>query len=256
VGTHTITASGYGDSRTVTLREFADLGAFYQAAPAPGELDRIAAAFTFTWLDGTVADEHWATYDPPLFDQTSLLPNKRVVQARLDVLRHQAFSEPLPYGDGRSAYDHFHTYVTTLQVRLDCNSNFGGGGTVSLGRFGSEWWNLYAVDCKTPSANAPVAGYEQPLYLLMHEDRHNQPGDPGHTTCNGQTNMDAMIDGGSGHAWATLYLMWVYKYGVYDPPSVKNEAKWLATGLLLQRFCTKPTSTNPKVQAIITELAP
>jgi hypothetical protein len=50
--------------------------------------------------------------------------------------------------------------------------------------------------------------------------------------------------------------MWVYKYGVYDPPSVKNEAKWLATGLLLQRFCTKPTSTNPKVQAIITELAP
>jgi hypothetical protein len=52
-----------------------------------------------------------------------------------------------------------------------------------------------------------------------------------------------------------MYLMWVYKYGSYDPPFIKNEAKILDVDLKT-RFCSKPTHSNPKVQAIIDELIP
>jgi hypothetical protein len=47
--------------------------------------------------------------------------------------------------------------------------------------------------------------------------------------------------------------MWVYKYGVYDPPVMKQEARIFAY-ITLARFCSKPTSSNPKVQAIVDEL--
>lgn len=255
-GTHAFTASAGGDTRVVTLRLYADLGTFYQAAPSTAELDRIKSEFTLTWLDGNAPDEKWAAYAPPLFDQTSLAPSALILEARLDVMRHQAFAEPLPFGDGLPVYEHFRTGVHALELRLDCFVNHGGSGGISLDRNQSTWWNLIASDCKTPGTNAGVAPYVHSLYLLVHEGRHNQPGDPSHTTCNGESNMDATLDGGSGHAWAALYTMWVYKYGLYDPPEVKAEAKSIATQLLESRFCTKPSSADPKVQAIVSELLP
>lgn len=253
-GSHTIKVSGYADAQVTSLREFSDLLALYQARPAQGELQRISQRFSLNWIDGSLPDEKWAAYDPPIFNQASLQPSKFVVQARLDVLRHQSFSEPLPFGDGLSIYDHFQKYVHTLNLALNCPGDFGGGATVSVDHLGSVWWNTYSGNCKTPAPNAPLAPYVDPLYLLVHEGRHNEPGDPGHTSCNGQSNMDATLDGGSGHAWAALYTMWVYKYGLLDPPAIKQEAKAVATSLLKSRFCTTPTSSNPKVQAIVTEL--
>jgi hypothetical protein len=92
-----------------------------------------------------------------------------------------------------------------------------------------------------------------PLYLLIHEERHNEPDDPGHVYV-GDSQMDPYLKKVSGHAWAAMYAMWVYKYGKHDPPEIKQEAKNIATSLLKSRFDPKPTHSNPKVQAIIDEL--
>src|SRR5260370_8256932 len=223
-GTHNISVSFAGETETVSIREFKDLEDLYQAPPSPKEVRRILDTFSFHWIDGPGPDEKWASYEPPTFDQASFQPSKLPVVARLDVLRHQAFSEPLPCGDGLSIYDHFRKYVNTVDLRLDCSNSSGGGGRVSLGRFGSVWWNSYKDTCKTPSpSDQGPAPYVDPLYLLVHEARHGESGAPGHTSCNGMGNMDASLDGGSGHAWPALYVMWVYNYWLYDPPPIKQE---------------------------------
>jgi hypothetical protein len=252
-GTHNITVSIHGETQSVSIREFKDLWELYQATPSQAEIDRTNKDFTFNWIDGGERDEKWATYDPPTFNQASLTPSKVVVLMRLEVLRRQVFSEPLPFGDGLPVYDHLRKHVKRLSLMLDCNDNSGGGGNITLHRW-QNTWDLTRRDCKSPAPTDPhLNGYVGPLFLLMHESRHNQPGDPGHTTCYGFGNMDPALDKGSGHAWATLYAMWVYKYGLYDPPLMKQSARINAYALL-SRFCSKPTSSNPKVQAIIDEL--
>lgn len=256
-GRHEITAALGDETQNVSIRVFGDLGELYQAIPSQSEVDRILKAFSFRFIDGSQPDEKWSLYNPPRFDQSSLQPSKLVILYRLDAMRHEAFSEPLPFGDGLPLYDHFRKYVNTIELRLDCVSSHGGGRAVSIGRLGSTWWNLYSgsAGCKVPGGNPPpLAGYVDPLYLLVHEGRHSEPGDPGHTTCRNEGNMDAALDHGSGHAWAALYLMWVYKYGLYDPPAIKEEAKTTAISLLRGRLCSSPASSNPRVQAIIDEL--
>ena len=252
-GNHRITASLGGQTQEVNIREFRDLSEFYRAIPAHAEVERILKAFSFRWIDGQLPDEKWAPYDPPVFNPTSYQPSKVAVVARLDALRHQAFSEPLPFGDGLSIYDHVHKHVNTFNMRLDCGSSSGAGGTINMNRFASEWWNTYRESCKIPSPpNQPPASYL--FYIVVHEGRHSEPGEPGHTSCGGQGNMDAELDHGSGHAWAALYAMWVYKYGIYDSMEVKAEARKVAASLLRFRFCSPPHSSNPKVQAILDEL--
>jgi hypothetical protein len=252
-GSHKIIASIEGQTQEVTVREFRDLSEFYLAIPAPAEVERILKAFSFHWIDGQLPDEKWVAYDPPVFNPASYQASKLPVAARLDVMRHQAFSEPLPFGDGLTIYDHLRKHVTTFNMRLDCNSSSGGGGTVNLNRFSSEWWNTYRDSCKVPSpASQPPASYL--FYIVVHEARHSEPGEPGHTSCHNQGNMDTELDHGSGHAWAALYAMWVYKYGLYDSKEVKAEARAVAASLLRYRFCSTPRSSNPKVQAIVDEL--
>jgi len=149
--------------------------------------------------------------------------------------------------------------VKALDLHLDCTLNSGGGGHISLSRLTSVWdarSSATASDpdaCKEPFANPTLYPYVNSLYLLIHEERHNEPGDPGHISVGG-TPGDATLEGGSGYAWAAMYTMWVYKYGTYDPPSIKNEAKQIATDLLRTRFPSPPTHSDPKVQAIIDEL--
>jgi hypothetical protein len=259
VGNHTLTVAGYGLAVTTPVRLFADLSQFYQAEPAASEIARLEQDFTFQWVNGTGTDEQWSTY-PDIFDQTSTDPSKRVAYAKLDVLRHQAFSEPLPFTSGKSIYDHVKTYIHTLNLRLDCHYNTGSGAQVSLNRSFSVWDSRTSGTpsnpnaCKQPFTNPTLHPYVSPLYLLVHEGRHSEPGDPGHTSCGGSSNMDAQLENGSGHAWAALYTMWVYKYGQFDPPAIKAQAKAIATSLLNSRFCSAPTHSNPKVQAIVDEL--
>ncbi|HJT03194.1 MAG TPA: hypothetical protein VJ757_06140 [Pseudonocardiaceae bacterium] len=67
--------------------------------------------------------------------------------------------------------------------------------------------------------------------------------------------MDAQFEPGSGYARGALYLMWVYKYGRYDPASIRAEAKNVVmSGAFKDRFCSRPTSAHPAVQALLTEL--
>ncbi len=259
VGAHTITADGYGTSAQTPVRVFADLGSFYQARPAAAEIARINEDFSLNWIDGTGSGEQWDAY-PVVFDQQSTDPSKMVAYAKLDVLRHQHFSQPLPFTARKTIYEHLKTYVNTLNLRLDCNLNTGGNGQISLSRSFSVWDGRSSGTtenpdaCKNPFPNPTLYPYVSPLYLLLHEGRHSEPGDSGHTSCNGMSNMDPSLENGSGHARAALYTMWVYKYGAFDPPAVKNEAKSIAQGLLNSRFCSPPTHSNPKVQDIIDEL--
>ena len=92
--------------------------------------------------------------------------------------------------------------------------------------------------------------------LLIHESRHRQATDPGHTDCTGGTSFssDQRLENGSGFAWATLYSMWVYKYGRFDSADAKNWARQAAQQALGGRFCETPSHSNPQVQAIIDEL--
>jgi hypothetical protein len=253
-GTHDVTVSLDGASQSIRIREFNNLLELSEATPADAELQRIRAAFSFTWTDGSQPDERWRTYDPPVFDQQSLGPSKLVLLSRLDVLRHQAFAEPLPFGDGMTIYEYLRRHVKTFVVRLDCGIASGGGGTISLSRHASIWHASTAGNCKEIRPGQQPLPYAGQLALIIHEGRHNDPGDPRHTPCRGHPGLDASLDKGSGFAWSVLYSMWVYKYGLFDPAPVKASARQVARSMLQSAFCSAPSSSNPKVQAIIEEI--
>ncbi len=260
-GAHTIEVAGYGQKASTSVRVFPDLWELYRSPPSQQEIERIMNDFTIKWIDGPGMDEKWQSYKPFQFDQQSPDPSKLVAVARLDVLRHQRFAQPLPFTAGKTAYDHLRSHVHTLNLKLDCSYNTAGGGTVNLNRNFSVWDSRASGTpdnpgaCKSPFSNPPALNrYISSLYLLLHEGRHCEPDDPGHTVCKGYSNMDKTLEGGSGHAQAALYLMWVYKYGLYDPPHVKQDARTIAQSILGSRFCTTPAHTSPAVQAILNEL--
>ena len=252
-GHQDVTLSLDGVSQSVRIRAFDDLLQLYQAKPAEAELQRLRREFSFTWQEGSQPDERWALYEPPGFTPESARPSKTVLLARLDALRHQAFEEPLPFGDGLAGFEHLRRYVRRFVVRLDCGIASGGGREVSLPRHASNWY-ASTSNCREVLPNQQPLGYEGPLALILHEVRHNQPGDPGHRACRGHSGLDATLDNGSGFAWSALYFMWVYKYGSFDPPAIKDRARQAARSMLQYSFCSAPSSRNPKVQAIIEEL--
>ena len=252
-GPHDVTVTLDGVSQSVRVRAFDDLLQLYRAKPADAELERVRKEFSFAWQDGSLPDERWALYEPPTFAPESPRPSKAVLLARLDALRHQAFDEPLPFGDGLTAFEHLRRYVRKFVVRLDCGIASGGGRAVSLPRHASIWY-ASTSNCREVLSGQQPLGYEGPLALILHEVRHNQPGDPGHRGCRGHPGLDATLDNGSGFAWSALYFMWVYKYGSFDPPAVKDRARQAARSMLQYSFCSAPSSGNPKVQAVVEEI--
>jgi hypothetical protein len=251
-GTQDVTVSLDGVSQSVRIRAFDDLLELYRAKPADAELERLRREFSFTWQDGPQPDERWALYEPSTFALESPRPSKTVLLARLDALRHQAFDEPLPFGDG-PVFEYLRRYVRRFVVGLECGSASGGGGTVRLPRHASIWY-ASTSNCREVLPGQPPLGYEGPLGLILHEVRHNHPGDPGHRACRSHPALDASLDNGSGFAWSTLYFMWVYKYGSFDPPEIKERARQAARSMLQSSFCSAPSSSNPKVQAIVEEI--
>ena len=250
-GNHVITASKERLRRTVNVRVFADLWSLYRSAPSPAEIDRIQRDFSFQWVDAP-SGESWASYPGTPFDQTSANPSRTAVFAKLDVLRHQRFSQPLPW-TAATAYEHVRQNTRTIRVSLGTDLNQAGGGVINLNRTFALWSNNPAQ----PNVATP---YIDPLYLFIHESRHNEPGDPVHTSCTSWTGasgtpngMDAQFEPGSGYARAAVYLMWVYKYARFDPPTTKDQAKSDAM-VHKDRFCTRPASTNSLVQALLHEL--
>ncbi|HEX7780168.1 MAG TPA: hypothetical protein VF424_13045, partial [Vicinamibacterales bacterium] len=253
-GPQEVTVSLDGVSQSVRIRAFDDLLQLYRAAPADAELQRIGREFSFVWQDGSQPDERWRLYEPPVFAVESPRPSKTVLPARLAALRHQAFDEPLPFGDGLTAFEHLRRHVRRFVVRLDCAIATGGGGTISQPRHASIWY-ASTSNCREVLPGSQPIGYEGPLALIFHEVRHNQPRDPGHRACRNHPALDATLDNGSGFAWSTLYAMWVYKYGSFDPPAIKDRARQIAKSMLQYSFCSTPSSSNPKVQALVEEIA-
>ncbi|MGV9316263.1 hypothetical protein ACWDR0_29360 [Streptomyces sp. NPDC003691] len=254
-GSHVITAVKERLKRSVNVRVVADLQALYQLAPSQAEIDRVLGDFSFDWVDGAAGDptQRWASYPGYPFDQASPNPSRTAVVAKLDVLRHAQFLQPLPFGTTGNAYDQARATTHTIRVQLGSMDNSAGGGVMTLGRNFALWSNNPAQ----PTVPTP---YVHSLYLFVHEARHNEPDDPGHTSCTAWTGatgtpngMDAQFEPGSGYTRATLYLMWVYKYGRFDTAPVRTEAKNL-TALFKDRFCAHPTSTNPLVKSLLTEL--
>ncbi len=257
-GSHVIEVCGYGACASISVRIYEDLWQLYQSPPAEGEIERILNDFSFNLIDGEESDEKWDTY-AHVFDQSSTDPSFLAAISKIDMLRRQRFSKPVPFTDGQTIYDHFKTYVKTINLKLDCSYNSAGGDQVNLNRNFSVWdgrvsgtpsdWDA----CKTPLPNHSLYQYTNPIGLLMHEVRHCEPSDPGHRMCNGRPS-DEMLEDGGGYAQSALYLMWVYKYSLYDPLFIRNEARFTATMLLKERICTTPTHSDPNVQAIIDEL--
>lgn len=263
VGTHDIQVGDTKNKALIHIRVYDDLWELYQSPLSVGESNRIMSDFTIRWMSGNSQDEKWDFYESFGFDQHSANPSKAVSLARLDILRHQRFSQPLPFTKGKTAYDHLRDYVKTFNIRLDCGINTAGGSAVNLNRNFSVWDSRQSGSqdkpniCKSTLSSPPVMDhYIHSLYLLLHEGRHCEPNEPGHTVCNGLSNMDQTLEPGSGHARAALYLIWIYKYGLYDPSPIKQEAKLIAKSLFESRFCVKPVHSDQKVQVLLKELLP
>lgn len=260
-GTHELTLGDSKSKASIKVRVFKDLWQLYQTNLSREEINRIQGDFAINWLDGGAADEKWANYAAFKFDQQSPDPSQIVALAKLDVLRHQRFSQPLPFTSAKTAYEHLGSYVKKINLRLDCGISTAGGGTVNLNRNFSVWDGRQSGSaantnaCKLPLNKPPILdAYTNPLYLLLHEARHCEPADSGHVVCKGSDNMDPTLDGGSGHARAALYLMWVYRYGQYDPQPVREQARVAAQSILQSRFCSPPKHNNPLVQTVVNEL--
>ncbi len=239
-GNHQIKVEGYDLQEQIAIRVFNDLWDLYKAPLSQAEINRTMRDFNFNWIDSPAQGEFWENYGGFEFDQRSGRPAKIVAIAKVDLLRHQYFSEPLPFS-GKTLFEHIKQEVRNINLKIDDSNATGGGDTVSLHRSFSTW---YITENFTP------------LQILIHEARHCEHDDPGHTRCNDKDNMDRSFDGAgaSSHARAVLYLMWIYKYGLFDPLSSKNQAKVNATSILKNRFCNPPSHSNPKVQVIIDEL--
>jgi hypothetical protein len=260
-GIHQITATGNTGKGTVQIRVFKDLSQLYQSKMTTGEINRIRADFNINWMNGTGVSEKWLADSSYEFDQVSPEPSKIVSLARIDVLRHQQFSQPLPFTGGFTAFDNLKSYVKQINLKLDCDISTGGSRTLNLNRNFSVWDSRMSGSsqkpdaCKTPIKQPIVlSDYIESIYLLLHEGRHCEPSDPGHITCKGNDNMDQKLEGGSGHATAALYLIWVYKYGLYDSAQTRENARLTAMSILENRFCNTPRHSNPLVQAALNEL--
>lgn len=228
-----------------------DLLSLYKKAPSQADIDQIMSDFNIVWAPDEKTGEVWQ--DNFNFDQKSTDPGKIVAIAKLNVLKHQTFAEPLPFTNKKNIYDYVKANAKNIQLDLDCHFDFAGAdGALHLDRAFSVWDGRSADDCKKSYENT-LFNYVSPLYLLIHEARHFEIGDPGHVTCSDNTPGDEYLENGSGYATAALYSMWVYKYGINDPTEIKQQAKDISISLL-GRICSKPTHSNPKVQAIIDEL--
>ena len=98
VGLHRITVSGYSLKVSIQITIFQDLWALYQSPLSLASINSTDRDFTLNWIDGSASDEKWKLYQPPKFDQKLTDPSKLVLFAKLRVLKHQRFDEPLPHG--------------------------------------------------------------------------------------------------------------------------------------------------------------
>jgi hypothetical protein len=108
-----------------------------------------------------------ASHGRSKFDQTSTDPSKLVFIAKLRVLKHQVFDEPLPFSNGKTIYAHLVEYSKKINLRLDCDFNSGGGGTLSLNRNFAVWDARSSAKATDP--NACKKTLRKPCALVIHK---------------------------------------------------------------------------------------
>ena len=224
-----------------------NLTELYNQKPSQNNITQIMSDFKITWVDNNQTGQVWPS--DFLFDQASLKPSKMVIISKLNALKHQAFSEPLPFTT-LSIYDFVKKYSNKMNIALNANPNSDGSGIMNLNCSFGFWKGVESGSCNPVS----LSYYIDALQLFVHEARHSSPSDPGHRSCGINAGNDQYLENGSGYAYAAMYNMWVYKYGIFDTQEMKERAKVTAMDILKTRFCVKPSHSNPKVQAIINEL--
>ena len=153
-----------------------------------------------------------------------------------------------PFTGSSNLLAHFRTYVHLITARLGCGVNKASAAGMTLNRTLASWRKSDGFSatnanwCKVMPPDAAPVPYLSPLYLLLHEARHAEPDDPGHT-CDNEED-DPSFSPGSGHARAATYLMWVDEHSTSDTSAVRDEARKVAKDLLTNRFCTPVASDN------------
>jgi hypothetical protein len=290
VGTHVITVSVAGSRETeqVNVRVFADLGQLYGADPSNEELQRVLHEFRFVLNNGPdsihnftalwpldPATEEWSTYPFVLPPRSTgyMTPSEAVALAKIDLFRHQQFSKPIPLlsSGERTLYEHLINNTREIHLDLDCSDNHAGGGTATFTRGFSSWLAGGAASNESPWACMnPLFSQTQSdsleqnytnIFIAIHENRHNEALDTGHNCPGGgqdpslDLNAAVPLKRGSGFAASAIYLMWVYKYGLFDNPAAKAWARDGAIQQLQNSFCFSPLlHPDSDVQAIVDEL--
>lgn len=225
----------------------------YQQEPSQKEINEVLNDFRFRWV--TIDGQYWT--DSFEWNQNTSTPSKIVMLKKLLTLRDQRFSEPLPFTGGKSIYDYLKEHVDEIHLHLSDWANRGKDGYILMNRSMNSWAEVYRTD-----EGKIVPGYISALGLLVHESSHNDPTTPLHVKCpdlkswrgrDYKAYTDASLEDNGAFAKHLIYLMWIYKYSLNDPPIMKEVAK-LKANHVMAAFCNKPSHSNPKIQAIIDEI--
>jgi len=230
-----------------------DLDSLYISKPSDSERDKIIDSFNITLTDGSESYAKWSLYDPYYFNPNDTLPSIYSLINSLRVIREQKFSEPLPWTTNAYEYMLSHFQNGGIELSLRTGYNYGGGDRIYLNANAAFWDGRTSNDPFTPFQNFQIWPYIYKVQLLLHETRHSDPDDPGHDT--NVAGKDTRFSDEGAYARDAIYYMWIYKYGINNNQSFKNEAKFEATWILNHRFVEMPpTHPNPLVQQIIDEL--
>lgn len=191
------------------------------------------------------------------FNPNSRETSNMIIYNALNTLKHQKFSEPLPFftANDQTLYELVKQYTHTFNMRTDkCGIAFAGDGMVSLPTL--YWDTKIWPDCRNldPRQMVPYTGS---LSLIVHEMSHNLPDSMSHVDCVDpiKQHRDLTLHDNGGFANDAIYNMWVYKYGLYDTPEEKKSSREYAIGQLNDTICeSPPRHPDPRVQNLVNEL--
>jgi len=261
--TYTVTLTAANDalvsppSDPVSFRHLpvSDLDALFRSRPSDAERDQILQMFHITLVDGPTDLGKWSQCDPYRFDPTGTLPSVYPLVNSLRVIREQTFTEPLPWTRNLYAYLLDHFTKGGIELRLDNGFNYGGGHHISLNANATFWDGRTSADPFTPFPNFQIFPWKYRTPLIVHETRHCDADDPGHSPVEG--GKDQRFAENGAYVYDTIYKMWIYKYGLNTAAVDRAGLGSEAGAELLSRFVEQPpTHVDPKVQALIDELMP
>lgn len=238
-----------------TCAQILNLDSLFITKPTDSERDGIIKSFNITLNDGVDAQAKWSLYDPYYFNPNSTKPSIYPLINSLRVLREQKFSEPLPFTNNAYQYMFSHFQNGGIELSLRTGYNAGGGSHIYLSANSAFWDGRTSAEPFVPSPEFILFPYIYRIQLYLHETRHSDPDDPGHDPK--IAGKDTRFSTEGAYARDAIYYMWIYKYGINNSQSFKDNAATEALFTLMNRFVEMPpTHPNPKVQSLIEEILP